>query len=97
MICRYGLLTRLVTNNAKTFNEKMIVELYIKYTVNHLNSPPYRPKMNGVVEAANKNIKKIFKKMVVIYKDWNEGLNFPYLIKDFPTYLVEEKERGKDL
>lgn len=97
LICRYGLLTRLVTNNAKTINEKMIVELYIKYKVNLINSPLYRPKMNEVIEAANKNLKKIFKKMVVIYKDWSERLNFPYLIKDFPTYLVEEKERGKEL
>ena len=34
------------------------------------------PKMNGVVEAANKNIKKIIQKMVVTYKDWHEMLSF---------------------
>ena len=28
--------------------------------------------MNGVVEAANKNIKKIVQKMTVTYKDWHE-------------------------
>ena len=32
--------------------------------------------MNGVVEAANKNIKKIIQKMVVTYKDWHEMLSF---------------------
>ncbi|KAI5433774.1 hypothetical protein KIW84_020876 [Lathyrus oleraceus] len=32
--------------------------------------------MNGVVEAANKNIKKIIQKMVVTYKDWHEMLPF---------------------
>jgi len=32
--------------------------------------------MNGVVEAANKNIKKIIQKMIVIYKDWHEKLSF---------------------
>ena len=32
--------------------------------------------MNGVVEAANKNIKKIIQKMVVTYKDWHERLPF---------------------
>ncbi|XP_020207122.1 uncharacterized protein LOC109792149 [Cajanus cajan] len=41
-----------------------------------LNSSPYRPKMNGVVEAANKNIKKIVQKMVVTCKDWHEMLPF---------------------
>ncbi|KAI5409831.1 hypothetical protein KIW84_055331 [Lathyrus oleraceus] len=33
--------------------------------------------MNGVVEAANKNIKKIIQKMVVTYKDWHEMLSLP--------------------
>jgi hypothetical protein len=32
--------------------------------------------MNAVVEAANKNIKKIIQKMVVTYKDWHEMLHF---------------------
>ena len=32
--------------------------------------------MNGVVEVANKNIKKIIQKMVVTYKDWHEMLLF---------------------
>ncbi|CAI8591355.1 unnamed protein product [Vicia faba] len=32
--------------------------------------------MNGVVESANKNIKKIIQKMTVTYKDWHEMLPF---------------------
>src|SRR4030066_1777024 len=32
--------------------------------------------MNGAVEAANKNIKKIIQKMVETYKDWHEMLPF---------------------
>ena len=32
--------------------------------------------MNGVVEAANKNIKKIIQKMTMTYKDRNEMLPF---------------------
>ena len=32
--------------------------------------------MNGVVEAANKNVKKIIQKMVVTYMDWHEMLSF---------------------
>ena len=32
--------------------------------------------MNGVVEATNKNIKKIIQKMTVTYKDWHEMLPF---------------------
>jgi len=32
--------------------------------------------MNGVVEVANKNIKKIVQKMTVSYNDWHEILHF---------------------
>ena len=32
--------------------------------------------MNGIVEAANKNIKKIIQKMIVTYKEWHEMLPF---------------------
>ena len=32
--------------------------------------------MNGVVEATNKNIKKILVKMIDTYKDWHEDLPF---------------------
>ncbi|WJX78115.1 hypothetical protein P8452_61369 [Trifolium repens] len=32
--------------------------------------------MNGAVEAANKNIKKILQKMVKTYKDWHDMLSF---------------------
>ncbi|PKI69390.1 hypothetical protein CRG98_010188 [Punica granatum] len=35
--------------------------------------------MNGAVEAANKNIKKIIEKMTVTYKDWHEMLRFTLL------------------
>src|SRR3954467_5126659 len=42
----------------------------------HHNSSPYRPKMDGVVEAANKKIKKMIQKMKITYKDWHEMLPF---------------------
>ena len=52
------------------------MELCTKWKIKHSNSSPYRPKMNGAVEAANKNVKKIIQKMVVTYKDWHEMLSF---------------------
>jgi hypothetical protein len=76
LICRYGPPEKIVTDNAQNFNGKMIVELCTKWKIKHSNSSPYRPKMNGAVEAANKNIKKIIQKMVVTYRDWHEMLSF---------------------
>uniref|UniRef100_A0A2N9F6E3 Reverse transcriptase domain-containing protein n=1 Tax=Fagus sylvatica TaxID=28930 RepID=A0A2N9F6E3_FAGSY len=40
---------------------------------------PYRPKMNGAVEAANKNVKKILSKMTETYKDWHEHLPYAFV------------------
>ncbi|XP_052312432.1 uncharacterized protein LOC112328962 [Populus trichocarpa] len=76
LICRYGPPEKIVTDNAQNFNGKMIAELCTKWKIKHSNSSPYRPKMNGAVEAANKNIKKIIQKMVVTYRDWHEMLSF---------------------
>jgi len=59
LICRYGPLEKIMTNNAQKFNGKMIIKLFAKWKIKHSNSSPYRPKMNGVVETANENVKKI--------------------------------------
>ncbi|RDY07969.1 Pol polyprotein, partial [Mucuna pruriens] len=69
IIHRYGLLAHIITNNGTNLNNKMKTKLCEQFKIKHHNSTPYRPKMNGVVEAANKNIKKIMQKMVVTYKD----------------------------
>ena len=42
----------------------MVQALCEKFKIEHHNSSPYRPQMNGAVEAANKNIKKIVQKIV---------------------------------
>ena len=69
IICRYGVPHKLITDNGTNLNNKMMEELCQDFKIQHHNSSPYRPKMNGAVEAANKNIKKIIQKMVVTYKD----------------------------
>ncbi|XP_070017625.1 uncharacterized protein [Nicotiana sylvestris] len=46
--------------------------------MNH-NYTPYRPKANGAVEAANKNIKKILRKMIQGSRQWHEKLPFALL------------------
>ena len=63
IICRYGVPNKIITDNGSNLNNKMMKDLCKSFKIEH-NSSPYRPKMNGVVEATNKNIKKIMKKMV---------------------------------
>jgi len=59
LIRRYGLPNKIITDNATNMNNQMMKDLCEEFKIQHHNSSPYRPKMNGVVEAANKNIKKI--------------------------------------
>ncbi|XP_075091462.1 uncharacterized protein LOC142171674 [Nicotiana tabacum] len=42
----------------------LMKEVCEQFKIEHRNSTPYRPKANGAVEAANKNIKKILRKMI---------------------------------
>ena len=76
IICRYGVPSNIITDNGSNLNNNMVEALCKYFKIAHHNSSPYRPKMNGVVEAANKNIKRIIQKMVVAYKDWHEMLPF---------------------
>ncbi|RDY06768.1 Pol polyprotein, partial [Mucuna pruriens] len=69
IICQYSLSTHIIIDNGTNLNNKMMIKLYEQFKIKHHNSTPYRPKMNGAVEATNKNIKKIVQKMVVTYKD----------------------------
>ncbi|RDY14358.1 hypothetical protein CR513_00581, partial [Mucuna pruriens] len=78
LICRYGIPADIITDNGTNLNNKVMSELCEEFKIKHHNSTPYRPQMNGAVEAANKNIKKIIQKMVVTYKDWHDML--PYAL-----------------
>jgi hypothetical protein len=64
-------------------NNRMMDQLCQQFKIQHHNSVPYRPKMNGAVEAANKNVKKILNKMIETYKDWHEHL--PYALCAYRT------------
>ena len=66
----------LIKDNAKNLNNKIMDELCEQFKINHRNSTSYCPKMNEVVEAANKNIKRIIEKMTTTYKDWHEICRF---------------------
>ena len=59
LICRYGIPSKLITDNATNLNNKMMTKLYADFKIQHHNSTLYHPKMNGTVEAANKKIKNI--------------------------------------
>ena len=64
IICRFGITKIIITDNATNLNSHLMKEVCEQYKIVHRHSTPYCPKANRVVEAANKNIKKILRKMV---------------------------------
>jgi hypothetical protein len=85
LIARYGVPESIITDNAKNLNNKIVDDLCGQFKIKHRNSSPYRPQMNGAVEAANKNIKKIVEKMTVTYKDWHDKL--PWALMAYRTSI----------
>ena len=58
LICRYYVSSRIITKNGLNLNNKMMTELCEEFKIVHHKSFPYKPKINGAVEAANNKIKK---------------------------------------
>nr|XP_033508101.1 uncharacterized protein K02A2.6-like [Nicotiana tomentosiformis] len=75
IVCRFGVPKSIITDNATNLNRDMMQAMFITFKIKHRNFTTYRPQMNGAVEAANKNIKKILRKMVYNYKQWHEKLS----------------------
>ena len=76
IICRYRIPKRIILDNTTNLNNKMMEQICEPFKIKHHNSVPYHLKMNWVVEATNKNVKKIVAKMTNTYKDWHEKLPF---------------------
>ena len=60
-----------------------VLKVLDEFKIQHHKSSPYRPQTNGAVEAANKNVITIIKKMTCTYKDWHEKL--PYALWGYRT------------
>ncbi|XP_027156685.1 uncharacterized protein K02A2.6-like [Coffea eugenioides] len=85
IICRFGVPETLITDNAKNLNNDMMDGLCEQFKIRHRNSTIYRPQMNGAVEAANKNLKKIIRKITEAHRDWHEKL--PYALMVYRTTI----------
>nr|XP_027083540.1 protein NYNRIN-like [Coffea arabica] len=85
IICRLGVPETLITDNAKNLNNDMVDGLCEQFKIRHRNFAIYRLQMSGAVEAANKNLKKIIRKMTEKHRDWHEKL--PYALMAYRTSI----------
>ena len=75
IIYRYGVPHELISDRGAHFRGE-VDTLVQEYGIQHHRSSAYRPQTNGAVEAADKNIKRILRKMVETSRDWSEKLPF---------------------
>ena len=75
IIFKHGVPHELIFDRGSHFRAE-VDTLLQRYGVQHHRSFVYRPQTNGAVEAANKNIKRILRKMVETSRDWSEKLPF---------------------
>ena len=75
IIYRYGVPHELISDRGVLFRGEGDT-LIQEYDIQHHTSYAYRPQTNGAVEATNKNIKRILRKMVETSRDWLEKLPF---------------------
>nr|XP_010324953.1 uncharacterized protein K02A2.6-like [Solanum lycopersicum] len=76
----------IITDNGTNRNSQLMRDICEKFKITHRNSTAYHPQMNGVVKAANKNIKKIPRKMIDNHRGWHEML--PYALLGFRTTVI---------
>nr|XP_009620099.1 uncharacterized protein K02A2.6-like [Nicotiana tomentosiformis] len=79
IICQFRIPKVIITDNAANLNSHLMKEVCQQLKIMHRNSTPYRPKVNGVFEAATKNIKKILHKTVQGSRQWHKKLHFALL------------------
>ena len=75
IIYKYGVPHELISNRGVHIRGEATTLLQ-RYGIRHHRSSSYKPQENGVVEAANKNIKRILRKMIETSRDWSEMLPF---------------------
>ena len=71
----FGVPHELISDRGSHFRAE-VDTLLQRYGVQHHRSSAYKPPTNGAVEAANKNIKRILRKMVETSRDWSEKIPF---------------------
>ena len=75
IIRRYGVPHQLISDKGVHFRGE-VDTLIQEYDIQHHRSSEYKPQTNGAVEAVNKNIKRILRKMVKTFRDWSKKLLF---------------------
>lgn len=79
LVYQFGILESIIIDNGANINSKLMREVCEKFKISYRNSTAYRSHMNGAVNAANKNIKGILRKIVDDNKECHRKLPYAFL------------------
>ena len=75
VICKHGLFYKLISDQGRNFESKVIEELTKLLKIKKVKTSAYNPKANGEIERINKTIKQMLKNYVnEFHTDWDEYL-----------------------
>ena len=83
LICRFRVHESIITDNGANLSSHLMREICEQFKITHQYSTAYHPQMNEAVEATNKNIKRILRKMIDKHRGWHEML--PYALLGYHT------------
>ena len=61
-IARYGIMSKLTTDNGPQFTSREFKQFVLKYNIQHVTSSPEYPQSNGLAERAVQTVKRLIKK-----------------------------------
>nr|XP_009596369.1 uncharacterized protein LOC104092463 [Nicotiana tomentosiformis] len=79
IVYRFGIPESIITDNVANLNNDLMREICEKFRIVNHNSIAYIPQMNWAVEASNKIIKRILRRIVDNHRQWHEKLSFALL------------------
>ena len=98
ILSRFGVLRKIIIDNAPSFKSKKMVEFFFKYHIQLGHSTTYYPQGNGLAESSNKSLMRIIKKMLqdkkkawhtkLIHALWVDRISIKKSIGTAPFHLV---------
>ncbi|XP_015054867.1 uncharacterized protein K02A2.6-like [Solanum pennellii] len=92
LICRFGVPESITSDNSANLNTHYMREICEEFKITHQNSTAHCPQMNGAVEAANKNIKKILRKMIDKHRVYGQEAVIPNEVEIPSLRIIQEAE-----